>query len=171
MLHGINRMIKNHQDNFITVMGIDPGLAITGYGILRSNGRDHEVLKAHYLKTSPKTNHFERLYYIFTEINNLMIQYHPNEIAIESQFVGKNVRSAISVAEARTVAMLAGSMNNIDIFSYAPTEIKEAITGYGKADKQQVLEMVQALVPINEKKLMYDTSDAIAIALTRIHEW
>ena len=100
-----------------------------------------------------------------------MIEYHPKEIAIESQFVSKNVRSAISVAEARTVAILAASIHEIDIFTYAPTEIKEAITGYGKADKQQVLEMVQALVPINEKKLMYDTSDAIAIALTRIHEW
>ncbi|MAX11468.1 MAG: crossover junction endodeoxyribonuclease RuvC [Chloroflexi bacterium] len=164
-------MIKNHQENFITVMGIDPGLATTGYGIIRSNGREHEILKAHYLKTSPKVDHFERLHYIFTEINNLMIEYHPKEIAIESQFVSKNVRSAISVAEARTVAILAASMHEIDIFSYAPTEIKESITGYGKADKQQVLEMVQALVPINEKKLMYDTSDAIAIALTRIHEW
>ena len=63
-------MIKNHQENFITVMGIDPGLATTGYGIIRSNGREHEVLKAHYLKTSPKVDHFERLHYIFTEIIN-----------------------------------------------------------------------------------------------------
>ena len=164
-------MVRISKGNFLTVMGIDPGLATTGYGIIRSNGRDHELIHAHYLKTSAKVDHFDRLHYIFNEINSLMVEYKPAEIAIESQFVSQNVRSAISVAEARTVAILAASMHGIDIFSYAPTEIKESITGYGKADKQQVLEMVQALITIDAKKLLYDTTDAIAIALTRIHEW
>ena len=148
------------EKKFITIMGIDPGLAVTGYGILRSDGREHQLIDAHYLKTNT-----------FIEINGLMERYQPTEVAIENQFVSQNVKSAISVAEARTVAVLAASINKINIFSYAPTEIKESVTGYGRADKQQVYDMVAMLVDLNSATLKYDTTDAIAIALTRISEW
>jgi crossover junction endodeoxyribonuclease RuvC len=159
------------EQKFTTIMGIDPGLAVTGYGVLRSDGRKHQLIDAHYLKTNAKQSHFDRLHYIFIEINALLERYQPTEIAIENQFVSQNVKSAISVAEARTVAVLAASINKINIFSYAPTEIKESVTGYGRADKQQVYDMVAMLVDLNEANLKYDTTDAIAIALTRISEW
>ena len=164
-------MAKSPDQNIRRIMGIDPGLAITGYAIIDSNGRTHKLVCADYIKTNSKELRADRLHYIYKNISDLMFLYKPIELAIESQFVSINVKAAISVAEARTVSSLAASMQDINIFTFAPTEVKESVTGYGRASKQQVFEMVQMLIELDNIRLQYDITDAIAIALTRISEW
>jgi crossover junction endodeoxyribonuclease RuvC len=145
------------------IIGIDPGSRITGYGIIESNGRTHKHLASGCIKLGNKDFPL-RLKDIFINLNQIIQLYQPTKAAIEQVFTHKNSNSAIKLGQARGAAITALAMNDIEIVEYSPRGIKQAITGYGAADKKQVQFMVKALLKL-KGELQADTADALAIAL------
>ena len=151
------------------VIGIDPGLASTGYGIVafRSN---RLVYVAHgVIKTSPESIHQDRLLIIFRELNAVLETYRPLEAGMETLYFAKNVSSAMGVAEARGVVTLALALRGIPLGEYTPHGIKQAVVGIARADKKQVQESVRLLLGLPEIPKPDHAADALAAAITRIN--
>jgi len=146
------------------VLGIDPGSHITGYGIVFSENQTPHYLTHGIIKTPKKESLFNRLGLIFKEISRVIEVYQPDILGIEKVFFAKNPHSALLLGHARGVAMLPGILKNIDVHEYSALEIKQAVTGYGKADKTQVKMMVQKLLAVKDV-LTYDGADALAAAI------
>ncbi len=146
------------------VLGIDPGSHITGYGIVFSEDQTPHYLAHGIIKMPKKKSLFKRLGLIFKEISDIIETYRPDVLAIEKVFFAKNPHSALLLGHARGVAMLPGILKNIDIHEYSALEIKQAVAGYGRADKEQVKTMVQRLLVI-KSDLTYDGADALAAAI------
>ena len=146
------------------VLGIDPGSHITGYGIVFSEDQTPHYLAHGIIKMPKKESIFNRLGLIFKGISNIIEAHQPDVLAIEKVFFAKNPHSALLLGHARGVAMLPGILKNIDIHEYSALEIKQAVAGYGKADKEQVKTMVQRLLAI-KSELTYDGADALAAAI------
>jgi len=151
-------------------LGIDPGTAITGYGLVRQaeNG-DLQALAHGVIQTMPDIPLPERLVVIYRETVRLLEQYQPDTAAVEKLFFQKNVRTAISVGQARGVVLLALAQAKVPIGNYTPMEVKQAVAGYGNADKQQVQHMVRALLNLEEIPRPDDAADALAVAITHLH--
>ena len=147
------------------ILGIDPGTATTGFGVIDYNQSEAKYVIAGVITTKPDTPMSERLKIIFNDIEELIEEFKPDEAAIELLFFGNNVTTAISVGQARGVAMLALSRANIEIYEYNPMEIKQAITGYGGAKKPQMQEMVRILLGLKTIPKPDDAADALAVAL------
>lgn len=152
-------------------MGIDPGTGRLGWAIIRNlkleirNSSSIELVDCGLIETPANTSLSERLEGIFEELQEVIKQYSPDELAIEELFFAKNVKTAMSVAHARGVAMLCGRLAKMPVFEYKPNEIKIAITGYGHADKSQIIKMLKLHIPHCTIK-QDDTADAVAVALT-----
>lgn len=148
------------------IVGIDPGLHITGYGVLKSNGPHTDIVEAGIIKTEKK-NHFEdKLKEIFTETGKIIRQYKPDYIAVEelySHYV--HPRTAIIMGHARGVVFLQAARNKIPVISYASTRIKKSLTGNGRASKSQVQKMIKTTLKLKEEVWSPDTADALAVAL------
>ena len=152
------------------VLGIDPGIAITGYGLVQIENRN-EVKCIHYgvVTTPPGIEDATRLKILFNELTDL-IQYHrPDSSAVEKLFFQKNVRTALAVGQARGVAMLTLAQADCPIKEYTPNEIKQTVCGYGNASKSQVQRMVQTLLQLDELPRPDDAADALAVAICHIH--
>ena len=152
------------------VLGIDPGLAATGFGVVDGDGHAAAAVAMGAIRTRPKEARAQRLGQIAERVGALIDEHRPDEMAIEQQYVAENVRTAMSIGEARAAAMVAAAMRNVPVFEYAPTTVKEAVTGYGGAPKEQVLQMVMVHLALSEEPSPLDASDALAIALTRLSE-
>jgi crossover junction endodeoxyribonuclease RuvC len=152
------------------VLGIDPGTATLGYGLVREN-RDSSLEAIAYgvITTPAKMPAHERLVKIYNEINELLLLHRPERCAVEKLFFQKNVRTAISVGQGRGVAILALAEAEIEIAEYSPSEIKQSIAGYGGADKAQMQYMVKALLHLDEIPQPDDAADALAVAVCHIH--
>ena len=152
------------------VLGIDPGTATLGYGLVREN-RDSSLESVAYgvITTSPKMPAHERLVKIYDEINELLLLHRPDRCAVEKLFFSKNVTNAIAVGQARGVVMLALAQAGLDPGEYTPNEIKLAVSGYGGAGKRQVQEMVRMLLVLEKIPRPDDAADALAVAITHIH--
>lgn len=151
------------------ILGIDPGTAITGYGVVTQDARGDLVLLAcGVVRTQPDVAMPKRLQEIFLDVQNLIREFAPDEVAIEKLFFGRNVTTAISVGQARGVALLAAALNDIPVAEYTPAEIKQAISGYGNAEKRQVQEMVQRLLGLDAPPQPDDAADGVAIALCHL---
>lgn len=148
------------------VLGIDPGLAIVGYAIVDMIGPDFKVLEYGCLTTSSKSHSPERLFYIYNELLAVIDEFQPDEMAIEELFFNQNTKTAIKVAEARGVEILAGRNKGLPIFEYTPLQIKMAITGYGRADKNQIQLTLQNILKLKAIPKPDDAADALAICLT-----
>ncbi len=147
------------------ILGIDPGLATLGFGIISKEGSKTKVLDYGIIST-PKTDSLPiRLDKIYKGIITLINTYNPTHVAIEELFFNKNTSTAIAVAEARGVAILAGIHSNCRLFEYTPLQIKQAITGTGRAEKQQVQYMVKAILNLTKIPKPDDAADALAVAL------
>lgn len=144
-------------------LGIDPGFARCGYAFIESENSIYKIVSSGLIETFQNTEYNKRLKKIFDELNNLIIKYKPNNAAIEELFFSKNSKTAIKVAEARGIIILALTINNIDFKEYKPKEIKSQITGNGNADKEAVIKMVNLFTGSNI--IQDDTADAVAIAL------
>lgn len=144
-------------------LGIDPGFARCGYAFIESENSIYKIVSSGLIETFQNTEYNQRLKKIFDELNNLIIKYKPNNAAIEELFFSKNSKTAIKVAEARGIIILALTINNIDFKEYKPKEIKSQITGNGNADKEAVIKMVNLFT--SSKIIQDDTADAVAIAL------
>jgi len=152
------------------VMGIDPGTATTGYGLVEENknGELHAVAYG-IVSTDPKLNAGERLLEINKKINELILLHRPDSGAVEKLFFQKNVSTAIAVGQARGVILLSFAQANTPVHEYTPNEVKQSVTGYGSAEKRQVQEMVRTILNLPELPKPDDAADALAIAICHIH--
>ncbi len=147
------------------ILGIDPGLNTTGYGIIDSDGRQVQLITFGAITTRRTEELAERLKIIFEKIQTLLSTYQPDILAIEDIFYHENVRTAIVMGQARGVCMLAAKLADVPIFEYAPKEIKMSLTGNGGASKQQIQAMVQRLLNLPKPPRPLDASDALAVAI------
>jgi crossover junction endodeoxyribonuclease RuvC len=153
----------------VRIFGIDPGSERTGYGCVESDGRRH-VLVACGAVAAPAGDTFpNRLARIHTQLSALLTSHRPDCVAIENVFHAANVRSALKLGHARGVAMLAAVEAGCDVVEYSPAEIKRAVVGYGRAEKQQVAQMVKLLLGLTEAPTPHDAADALAVAICHLH--
>lgn len=152
------------------VIGIDPGTAITGYGLVRADEAGGlNAVGWGVILTPAKTPIAERLSQIYTSLNEILSAHRPDSAAVEAIFFQKNVKTAMSVGQARGVTLLALQQAGLAHADYSPTEIKQAVSGYGNADKHQVQSMVRALLGLEETPQPDDAADALAVAICHLH--
>ena len=147
------------------LMGIDPGLSITGIGIIEYINRRMTYIDATAIRSANEIRFEERLKYIYDEVVNLMNQYHPDICIVEEIFYSKNVKTAITMGHTRGVILLAGMQNGLQVKSYTPREIKLSVVGNGGATKNQVQYMVQKILQLKQPPTPLDASDALALAI------
>jgi len=153
----------------VRIFGIDPGSERTGYGCVESDGRRHVLLVCGAVAAPPGDTFPNRLARIHSELSALLTSYHPDCVAIENLFHAANVRSALKLGHARGVAMLAAVEAGCDVVEYTPAEIKRAVVGYGRAEKQQVGQMVKLLLGLRAAPTPHDAADALAVAICHLH--
>lgn len=149
----------------MVILGIDPGIAIVGYGIVECNGNHFKTLDYGHIETSSKSLFPDRLKYVYEEMISLIEKHNPAELAIEELFFNKNVKTAIKVGQARGVEILAAKNMGLEIYEYTPLQVKQAVVGYGRAEKRQVQEMVKILLNLEKIPKPDDVADALAIAM------
>ena len=147
------------------ILGIDPGIALVGYGLIEVTGNNFKMLEYGVLKTSKDTPTTERLSYIYQELTDIIDEYKPEEVSIEELFINKNVKTAIKVGQARGVEILACVEKGLRVYEYTPLQIKNALTGVGRAEKHQVQEMVKTILSLDEIPQPDDAADALAAAV------
>ncbi len=151
------------------ILGIDPGTTIMGFGLIQVVGNKMEFLQLNELLLSKYKDHYVKLKMIFERTLHLIDTYHPDEIAIEAPFYGKNVQSMLKLGRAQGVAMAAGLSREIPITEYLPKKIKMAITGNGNASKEQVAKMLQSLLKLKELPKNLDSTDGLAAAVCHFY--
>jgi crossover junction endodeoxyribonuclease RuvC len=151
-------------DNRI-ILGIDPGTNIMGYGIIEITGKKIRLLSLGVLKLNKIEGHALKLKNIFEQTFSLIEQYHPDELAIEAPFYGKNVQSMLKLGRAQGVAIAAALSRSIPVFEYSPRKVKQSITGKGSASKEQVASMLQTLLSFKEMPKHLDATDGLAVAM------
>lgn len=150
-------------------IGIDPGTAICGYGVVNLEGSRLKALDYGAIETSPKMRMEERLAVIHQKIDTLITEYKPDVVGVEMLFFNKNVRTAITVAQARGVILLAAAQNSTRLAEFTPLQVKQAVVGYGTATKEQVIYMTQRLLNLPCKPHPDDVADALAVAICTTH--
>ena len=153
----------------MTILGIDPGLATMGWGAISYDGVKPKILDYGALITPPDMPMPQRLMSLYDGVEELCRRFNPDDIAMEELFFCKNVTTAIAVGEARGAALVAMRKHTNNLFEYTPMQIKQAVTGYGKADKKQVQQMVKLLLNLPEIPRPDDAADGLAIAITHAH--
>lgn len=151
------------------ILGIDPGIATTGYGFVRSEAGELSAVAYGAVRTPAHTPLPARLQIIYRETRALIEQHRPDSVAVEKLFFGKNVTTAMSVGQARGVALLALADCGLEMTEYTPNEIKQAVSGYGGAGKGQMQEMVRLLLGLETIPRPDDAADALAVAITHAH--
>jgi crossover junction endodeoxyribonuclease RuvC len=147
------------------IMGIDPGTTITGYGIISTSGTTLKLVVLGVIELYKYTDHYVKLHRIFERVTQLIDEYHPDELAIEAPFYGKNVQSMLKLGRAQGAAIAAALAREMPITEYAPRKIKQAITGQGAASKEQVAKFLQNLLKIKELPADLDATDGLAAAV------
>lgn len=147
------------------VLGIDPGIADTGYGVIKVSGSKLEALAYGSIKTPAGEELPLRLKTLYKELTSLIKRYHPQMAAIEKLFFNKNVKTALIVGQARGVAMLALSQAKMPIYEFTPSQVKQAVSAYGKASKMQVQKMVKLILHLESIPQPDDAADALAVAI------
>jgi crossover junction endodeoxyribonuclease RuvC len=153
----------------VKVFGIDPGSERTGYGCVESDGSRHRLVACGAIVTSPRLGFPAQLLRIHAQLAALLAEHRPDCVAVESVFYAANVRSALKLGHARGVALLAAVEAGYECAEYSPAEIKRAVVGYGRAEKQQVQEMVRLLLGLDAVPTPHDAADALAVAICHVH--
>lgn len=148
------------------ILGIDPGTAIVGFGIIESNNFKHRLIDAGVIRTPAKQADEIRLNTIFSSLEEIIHEHKPDIMCVEKLFFARNVTTAMTVSQARGIILLAAVRNNIPIKEYTPLQIKQALTGYGRAEKHQIQDMVMMSLKLAERPKPDDCADALAAALT-----
>ncbi len=151
------------------IIGIDPGFAITGYGVLDYTGNKFRLLDVGVITTNAKLDFPSRLLCIHNELDILISKYKPDAMAVEELFFNTNVKTAIQVGHGRGVALLAAAKAGIKIYEYTPLQVKQAVVGYGRAKKEQVQQMVKVLLNLDKIPKPDDAADALAVAICHAH--
>lgn len=147
------------------ILGLDPGLANLGYGLIKENKNNLEIIKAGTIKTTATLNNAERLLIIHRELTKIIKKYQPDKIASEELFFCKNVKTALTVGQVIGVILLIAGQTRLPLFQFTPLEIKQALTTYGKADKKQLALMVKLLLKLDKIHLPSHATDALACAI------
>lgn len=149
------------------ILGIDPGTGIMGFGVIDVDRKNKPVMiDAGVIRTSPKDSDALRLKVIYEELSDIIKQNKPEVMVVEKLFFAQNVTTAMTVSQARGVILLCGEQANLEILEYTPLQIKQAITGYGRADKKQIQEMVRIMLGLSEVPKPDDCADSLAAAIT-----
>lgn len=153
----------------VIVLGIDPGTALTGYGIVERTGSHLRALDYGCVETTPAQELAVRLLTIYRSVSQLIELHRPEMVGVERLFFNRNVQTAFAVGQARGVVLLAAAEAGLPVFEYGPHEVKMAVTGYGRADKRQVQRMVQAVLRLDILPHPDDAADALAVAICLAH--
>jgi crossover junction endodeoxyribonuclease RuvC len=148
------------------ILGIDPGTGILGFGIIEADQGRAQLVDAGVIRTPVKEDDAVRLQTIFEEINDIIAETKPKVMSVEKLFFAQNVTTAMTVAQARGVVLLAGRQADLEIHEYTPLQIKQALTGYGRAEKKQIQEMVRVILKLKTAPKPDDCADALAAAIT-----
>lgn len=151
------------------ILGIDPGLAIVGWGVVDYHRGKFKTLGYGAIRTEAGTRTEARLSDIYRDLNRIIDHFHPDEMAVEELFFNTNITTGIRVAEARGIVLLCGEQKGIPIAEYTPLQVKQAVVGYGRAEKKQVITMVTSILGLKEPPKPDDTADALAIAVCHGH--
>lgn len=148
------------------IIGIDPGTGILGFGVIDVDKSKAQLVDAGVIRTPVKEDDAVRLQTIFEEITDIIAQTKPDHMSVEKLFFAQNVTTAMTVSQARGVVLLAGKQAGLEIFEYTPLQIKQALTGYGRAEKKQIQEMVRVILNLKDIPKPDDCADALAAAIT-----
>ena len=153
------------------ILGIDPGFAIVGVGVIEYKGNKFRVIDHFAVTTKAHTPIEERLKIIYDEICEVIQKYKPDFMAVEELFFNNNAKTAIAVGQARGVILLAAVNAGVSIYEYTPLQVKQAVVGYGRADKVQVQQMIKAILGLSAVPKPDDVADALAIAVCHAHSY
>jgi len=151
------------------ILGIDPSLRSTGYGIIEQDDNELKLIKYGVIKTSSQMPFLDKLNVIKTQIDSIIKIYKPDEVAIENLFYARNIKTAITLGQVRGATLVAVASNQCPLHEYSPLEIKKAVTGYGRADKTQVQIMIKTLLKIQNNQIEEDATDALAAAYCHLN--
>ena len=157
------------KEDVMRILGIDPGLATIGWGVIDTTGVKHKALAYGAIITPAGTSTEKRLALIFAELEAIIKKYQPEVMAVEELFFNTNITTGIRVAEARGVILLCAERCGIELAEYTPLQVKQAVVGYGRAEKKQVITMVTMLLGLPKPPSPDDTADALAIAVCHAH--
>ncbi len=149
----------------MVILGVDPGIAIVGYGVVEYIGNKYNVIDFGAIVTPSDQLFPDRLKDVYNQLTDIIIRYKPDDLAIEELFFNKNVKTAIKVGHARGVEILAAVNHDLEIYEYTPLQVKQAVVGYGRAEKRQVQEMVKILLNLDKIPKPDDVADALAVAI------
>jgi len=152
------------------VLGIDPGTLNLGYGVVDEEGGGMTMVACGALSQPSKVPVERRLSFLYKKLVKIVARYRPDEVAIEEPFVAGNARSALAIGRAQAIAILAAANENLPIFRYLPTQVKQQVTNYGGSDKEQVQEMVRLQLGLAQPPQPSDASDALAVAICHLHQ-
>ena len=155
--------------NILRILGIDPGIAIVGFGVIEFDNMHFKVVDYGAITSPAHTSVPSRLKMIYDDLTYVIEKYKPDEMAIEELFYNNNAKTVINVGQARGVLILAGENHNLPVFEYTPLQVKQGVVGYGRAEKHQVMEMVKSLLSLKAVPKPDDTADALAIAICDGH--
>ncbi|HHX23144.1 MAG: crossover junction endodeoxyribonuclease RuvC [Tepidanaerobacteraceae bacterium] len=153
------------------IMGIDPGIAISGYGVIAGKANDCSVIDYGVIRTASELEMPRRLKIIHQSYVELIKEYKPDVVAIEELFFNKNAKTIISVGQARGAAILAAALSNIEVFEYTPLQVKQSVVGYGRADKLQIQQMIKIIFNLDKLPKPDDAADALAVALCHMSSY
>ncbi|KRQ87511.1 Crossover junction endodeoxyribonuclease RuvC [Caloramator mitchellensis] len=151
------------------IIGIDPGIAIVGVGIIEYTNNKFKVIDYFAITTTPKNTMPERLEIIYNRLDEILRLYNPDAVAFEELFFNMNAKTALTVGQARGACVLCAQKRKLNIFEYTPLQVKQAVVGYGRADKKQMQQMVKVLLNLNEIPKPDDVADALGIAICHAH--
>ena len=153
----------------VRVIGIDPGFAIVGWGVLDFDGYRFTPVEYGAITTKPDIPFEDRLEIIWDELSAILKRYNPSSMGIEKLFFTTNHKTAIDVAQARGIIVLCAKKHEVGVSEYTPLQVKQAVTGYGKAEKQQVMQMVKTMLKLEKLPKPDDVADAVAVAICHAH--
>lgn len=151
------------------ILGIDPGFAITGYSVIDYVGNKFKLITAGAIETKAGTSFPVRLNKIYDDLSQIIEEYKPEAMAVEELFFNNNIKTGINVAQARGIVLVVGYRNGIPTFEYTPLQVKQAVVGYGRAEKKQVQKMVQSILKVEKVPKLDDITDSMAIAICHAH--
>ncbi len=152
------------------ILGVDPGTRVTGYGVIKQEPC-FEVIDYGCIRPNPKMLLSDRLHVIYQGLESLIHKYKPHALAVETQFVQKNVQTALKVGMVRGIVYICGKNHGLKVYEYAPTKIKLAVTGFGSAEKNQVQTMLKSIFSLSKEPEPEDAADALACAVCHAHQF
>jgi crossover junction endodeoxyribonuclease RuvC len=152
------------------ILGIDPGTIVLGYGLIESRRDEMSLVHFDTIKCKARSDMSERLLFLYDELAAVVLKYKPDVLAVETPFVGENVKSALAIGKAQAVVLLIAAQNKKPIYEYSPAQVKHHVADYGASSKEQMQEMVKMLLDLDEVPQPNDAADALAVAICHLRE-